>query len=134
MNAASDLSPRTIVYHRDARTLELDYGDADKALLTAELLRIYSPSAEVRGHSEEERVLQTGKKYVSIEEVTAIGNYAIRIAFDDGHDTGIYSWSFLKELYDRREAYWQSYLAELDKANASRLPTIPIGQWTPPAR
>ena len=88
----------------------------------------------MRGHSEEERVLQTGKKYVSIEEVTAIGNYAIRIAFDDGHDTGIYSWSFLKELYDRREAYWQSYLAELDKANASRLPTIPIGQWTPPAR
>ena len=126
--------PRAIVYHRDARTLELDYGGRDKALLTAELLRVYSPSAEVRGHSEEERVLQTGKKYVSIEEVTAIGNYAIRIAFDDGHDTGIYSWSFLKELYDRRKAYWQGYLAELDKANASRLPTIPIGQWAPPAR
>lgn len=134
MNAAADMPPRAIVYHRDARALELDYGDADKALLNAELLRVYSPSAEVRGHSEEERVLQTGKKYVSIEELTAIGNYAIRIAFDDGHDTGIYSWSFLKELYDRREAYWQSYLAELDKANASRLPTIPIGQWTPPAR
>ena len=128
------MPPRAIVYHRAARALELDYGDADKALLNAEFLRVYSPSAEVRGHSEEERVLQTGKKYVSIEELTAIGNYAIRIAFDDGHDTGIYSWSFLKELYDRREAYWQSYLAELDKANASRLPTIPIGQWTPPAR
>ena len=118
----------------DARTLELDYGDADKALLTAELLRIYSPSARGAGSLRGGAVLQTGKKYVSIEEVTAIGQLRIRIAFDDGHDTGIYSWSFLKELYDRREAYWQSYLAELDKANASRLPTIPIGQWTPPAR
>ena len=134
MNAHSETPPRAIVYHRDDRALELDYGGPDKALLTAELLRVYSPSAEVRGHSEADRVLQTGKKYVAIEEVTAVGNYAIRIVFDDGHDTGIYSWSFLKDLYERRDEYWQDYLAELSKANASRLPTIPIGQWTPPDR
>ena len=134
VTAGPDGPPRAIVYHRDARTLELDYGDAGKATLDAELLRVFSPSAEVRGHSEAERVLQTGKKYVAIAEVTAVGNYAIRIAFDDGHDTGIYSWAFLRELHERREAYWRDYLAELEKANASRLPTIPIGQWTPPAR
>ena len=146
MNAPSETPPRAIVYHREDRTLELDYSDPesdpesgseggpDKALLTAELLRVFSPSAEVRGHSEDERVLQTGKKYVAIEEVTAVGNYAIRIVFDDGHDTGIYSWAFLKDLYERRDEYWQDYLADLAKANASRLPTIPIGQWTPPDR
>ena len=134
MNAAPDKPPRAVVYHRESRTLELDYGDTDTAMLSAELLRVYSPSAEVRGHSEADRVLQTGKKHVAIEEVTAVGNYAIRIAFDDGHDTGIYSWAFLKDLYERREEYWRDYLAELAKANASRLPTIPIGQWTPPAR
>ena len=72
MNAPPETPPRAIVYHRDERTLELDYGGPDKALLTAELLRVYSPSAEVRGHSETERVLQTGKKYVAIEEVLSL--------------------------------------------------------------
>ena len=134
VNAASDSPPRAVVYHRESRTLELDYGDGGAALLSAELLRVYSPSAEVRGHSETERVLQTGKKHVAIEEVSAVGNYAIRIAFDDGHDTGIYSWAFLRDLHERRDEYWRDYLEELEQAHASRLPTIPIGQWTPPAR
>ncbi len=127
------MNPLAVTYHRDSRTLELDYGDTT-AVLSAELLRVFSPSAEVRGHSEAERVLQTGKKHVGIKEMEAVGNYAIRIVFDDGHDTGIYSWDFLKELYDRRDAYWRDYLTELKQANASRLPTIPIGHWTPPPR
>ena len=127
------MNPTAITYHRDSRTLELDYGDAT-AVLSAELLRVYSPSAEVRGHSESERVLQTGKKQVGIKELEAVGNYAVRIVFDDGHDTGIYSWEYLRDLHDRREEYWRDYLAQLKQANASRLPAIPIGHWTPPRK
>ena len=127
------MNPIAITYHRDSRTLELDYGDTT-AVLSAELLRVFSPSAEVRGHSEAERVLQTGKKHVGIEELEAVGNYAIRIVFDDGHDTGIYSWEYLKDLHDRRQEYWRDYLTQLKQANASRLPAIPIGHWTPPRK
>lgn len=127
------MNPLAVTYHRDSRTLELDYG-GETAILSAELLRVMSPSAEVRGHSEEERVLQTGKKHVGIEQLEAVGNYAIRIVFDDGHDTGIYSWDFLKELYDRRDEYWRDYLTQLKQANASRLPAIPIGHWSPPPK
>lgn len=127
------MNPIAITYHRDSRTLELDYGDTS-AVLSAELLRVFSPSAEVRGHSESERVLQTGKKHVGIEQLEAVGNYAIRIIFDDGHDTGIYSWEYLKDLHDRRQEYWRDYLAQLKQANASRLPAIPIGHWTPPRK
>ena len=127
------MHPIAITYHRDARTLELDYGDTT-AVLSAELLRVFSPSAEVRGHSEAERVLQTGKKHVAIEGLEAVGNYAIRIVFDDGHDTGIYSWEYLRDLHDRRREYWRDYLAQLKQANASRLPAIPIGHWTPPRK
>ena len=127
------MNPIAVTYHRDSRTLELDYSDT-AAVLSAELLRVFSPSAEVRGHSEQERVLQTGKRHVGINEIEAVGNYAIRIVFDDGHDTGIYSWDFLKELYDRRDEYWRDYLTQLKQANASRLPTIPIGHWTPPRK
>lgn len=126
------MNPRAITYHRESRTLELDYSDDTAAQLPAELLRVFSPSAEVRGHSDEERVLQTGKKYVEIQSLEAIGNYAIRIVFDDGHDTGIYSWGFLHDLVARQNEYWQDYLTELKVANASRLPNVPIGQWTPP--
>ena len=101
------------------------------AQLSAEYLRVFSPSAEVRGHSADQRVLQTGKKQVGIDNIEAIGNYAVRITFDDGHDTGIYSWEYLRELVDNEPEYWQDYLKELKAANASRLPAIPIGQWTP---
>ena len=127
------MNPVAITYHRDSKTLEVDYGDA-RAMLSAELLRVFSPSAEVRGHSEAERVLQTGKKHVGIEQLEAVGNYAIRIVFDDGHDTGIYSWEYLKELHDRRDEYWRDYQAQLKQANASRLPAIAVGNWTPPRR
>ena len=121
-----------MVYRRESRILEIDYGEGEVACLSAELLRVYSPSAEVRGHADGERVLQTGKKRVGIDSVEAVGNYAVRIVFDDGHDTGIYSWAFLRELHERRDERWQAYLAELKQANASRLPTIPVGQWAPP--
>lgn len=125
------MQPASIRYHKKTRTLELQYSDGKNAVLSAELLRVFSPSAEVRGHSEDQRVLQTGKKQVKIQSVDPIGNYAIRIEFDDGHDTGIYSWGYLKELIDRREEYWAQYLRDLEQANASRLPQIPLGHWNP---
>jgi DUF971 family protein len=101
--------------------------------LPAELLRVYSPSAEVRGHSAEQRRLQTGKKYVNITSVEPVGNYAIRLVFDDGHDSGLYAWEFLHDLGSNLERYWRDYLNDLKAANASRLPAIPVGQWNPKA-
>jgi DUF971 family protein len=123
--------PSKIKVHRKARELELAYDDTTALRVPCELLRVYSPSAEVRGHSASERRLQTGKKYVNIERVEPVGSYAIRICFDDGHDSGIYSWAFLEDLARHQERYWQQYLAELAAVNASRLPTIPVGRWTP---
>ena len=117
---ATALIPSAITYHAQERTLELKYPESEVVQL-----------AEVRGHSEDQRVLQTGKKQVGIDKIEAIGNYAIRITFSDGHDTGIFSWEYLRELIDNEDQNWQSYLQELAAANASRLPPIPIGQWTP---
>ena len=125
------MNPTSVVYHSASKTLELGYAEGEPVTLSAELLRVYSPSAEVRGHSESERVVQTGKKHVGIESLEAIGNYAIRIVFDDGHDTGIYSWAYLKDLGDNQARYWAQYETELSAMNGSRLPAIPVGQWTP---
>jgi DUF971 family protein len=124
--------PTRINYHRKSRILGVDFGDLE-VQIPAELLRVYSPSAEVRGHSQEERKLQTGKKYVGIKEIEPVGNYAIRLVFDDGHDSGLYAWEFLRDLGTNAERYWQDYLTDLKEANASRLPAIPVGQWNPKA-
>lgn len=127
------MSPTKITYHAHSKTLQLDYADGS-AQLPAELLRVYSPSAEVRGHSDASRVLQTGKKHVGVREIQPVGNYAIRIVFDDGHDSGIFSWPFLRDLADNQQRYWQRYMDDLKEQNASRLPTIPVGRWVPPAK
>jgi len=124
--------PTRINYHRNSRILSVTFADLE-IQLPAELLRVYSPSAEVRGHSDDQRKLQTGKKYVTIKQIEAVGNYAIRLIFDDGHDTGLYAWEFLRDLGINQDRYWQDYLAELKAANASRLPAIPVGQWNPKA-
>jgi DUF971 family protein len=124
--------PTRINYHRKSRILSVDFGDLE-VQIPAELLRVYSPSAEVRGHSSDERKLQTGKKYVGIKEIEPVGNYAIRLVFDDGHDSGLYAWEFLRDLGTNAERYWQDYLTDLKEANASRLPAIPVGQWNPKA-
>ena len=122
--------PQQIHYHTKSKRLDVEFEDVTLSL-PAELLRVYSPSAEVRGHGERERVLQTGKKHVGISGIEPVGNYAIRILFDDGHDSGIYAWEYLRDLDRNQRAYFEAYLAELEAANASRLPTIPVGQWTP---
>lgn len=128
------MRPANITYRRRSKTLVLEFGSGGaqfSAELSAELLRVYSPSAEVRGHTPEQKRLQTGKKQVAVTAIEPVGNYGIRLLFDDGHDTGIYAWDYLKDLADHRERYWQEYLAELKAANASRLPAIPVGHFTP---
>ena len=124
--------PRRITYRRKSRVLEVEF-DGGTVELPAELLRVYSPSAEVRGHSADERRLQTGKKYVQISRIEPVGNYAVRLIFDDGHDSGLYGWEFLHDLGTDADRYWRDYLADLKAANASRLPAIPVGQWSPKA-
>jgi len=124
-------APNELKLHRQSRELEVAFDDGARFRLPCELLRVFSPSAEVRGHGGAERRLMTGKKYVNIEQIELVGNYAIRIVFDDGHDTGIYAWNYLRELGEQREAYWQRYMNELTAANASRLPSIPLGHWQP---
>jgi len=125
-------APREIRLHRRSRELALTYDDGKQLKIPCELLRVFSPSAEVRGHSAEERKLVTGKKYVNIDSIERVGNYAVKIAFDDGHDTGIYSWEYLRELGEQQAEYWNRYLDELKISNASRLPAIAVGQWRPP--
>ena len=122
--------PKAITYHKQSKTLELTYDD-DAVSIPAELLRVYSPSAEVRGHAPEERKLQTGKKHVGIARIDPVGNYAVRIEFDDGHDTGLYAWDFLHDLGVNAQMYWDDYVKEINAANASRLPSIPLGHWSP---
>lgn len=119
-------APTEIKLHRQSATLELLYADGSRHTLPAEFLRVHSPSAEVRGHGKGQEVLQTGKRHVKIVDIEAVGNYAIKLSFDDGHDTGIYSWTYLQELGGEQEALWQSYLDKLAAANASRLP-LPEG-------
>ena len=119
-------APTEIKLHRQSATLELAYADGTSHTLPAEFLRVHSPSAEVRGHGKGQEVLQTGKRHVKILNIEAVGNYGIKPSFDDGHDTGIYSWAYLLELGNEQQSLWQSYLDKLAAAKASRLP-LPEG-------
>ena len=112
--------PTDVKLHKKSATLELVYGEDSASELSAEFLRVHSPSAEVRGHGRGQEVLQVGKRRVKISSLETVGNYAIKLAFDDGHDTGIYSWTYLKELCRGKEDLWQRYLNRLTKAGANR--------------
>ncbi len=114
--------PTRIVLHEVSRVLELEYSDGRQFRLPCELLRVYSPSAEVRGHGPGQETLQTGKAEVSIQAIEQVGHYAIQPMFSDGHYTGIFSWDYLYWLGDRQEALWQDYLRRLAEAGASREP------------
>lgn len=100
-------------YSRGKRLLELDFADGATYQLSAEFLRVFSPSAEVRGHGPGQEVLQTGKSSVCVEHIEPVGHYAVQIAFDDGHDSGLYSWRYLRDLAERQDHYWQQYLQQL---------------------
>ncbi len=112
-------APIHITYHKIAHTLELQW-DQERYELPAELLRVYSPSAEVRGHSPDQRTLQTGKKNVGIKLIEPVGNYAIAIKFDDGHSTGIFSWEYLKKLSVGKDRIWKDYLERIKKLKLER--------------
>ncbi len=115
-------TPTRIVVHQQSRILEIGFADDRVFRLPFELLRVYSPSAEVRGHGPGQEVLQTGKRQVGISAVEPVGNYAIQPQFSDGHNTGIYSWDYLYWLGDQHDALWQQYLEQLKAAGASRDP------------
>lgn len=113
-------TPTAITLHQATRVLEIAYDDGRTFRLPFEFLRVYSPSAEVRGHGPGQEVLQTGKRSVGIEAVEAVGHYAIRPQFSDGHASGIYSWDYLYELGSQQEALWRDYEARLAASGASR--------------
>ena len=112
--------PTELKVDKDKRVLTVTFDDGRSFMLPAELLRVLSPSAEVQGHSPEQRVTVGGKKNVSIVRLEPVGNYAVRIVFDDGHDTGLFVWEYLRELGENREARWQSYLQDLAAKRLSR--------------
>ena len=112
--------PAEIRLKQDRRMLVVAFDDGVSHELPAELLRVLSPSAEVQGHSPEQRKTIGGKANVKIVEVEPVGNYAVRLVFDDGHDTGLFSWPYLRKLGDEREALWAGYLADLAAKGLSR--------------
>ena len=108
--------PEEIRLQKGARVLVLSYSENDAFALTAEYLRVHSPSAEVRGHAPGQEVLQVGKENVAIRGIEPVGHYAVRLVFDDGHDSGIYTWAYLRELCLKRDANWRAYLDQLTAA------------------
>ena len=114
--------PTEIKLHQKSRALEIAYADGKTFSLPCEFLRVYSPSAEVRGHGPGQEVLQVGKQDVAITRVEPVGTYAIQLYFSDGHDTGIYSWDLLYDYGTRQSEMWQHYLHRLAAAGASREP------------
>jgi DUF971 family protein len=114
------MTPTEIRLHQKSRVFEIAFDDGRSFRLPYELLRVYSPSAEVRGHGAGQEVLQTGKRDVEIRSLEPVGSYAVQPVFSDGHSTGIYSWEYLYELGEHQEKLWADYLAKLEAAGASR--------------
>jgi DUF971 family protein len=112
--------PTEIKLHQKSRVLEIAFADGKEFRLPCEFLRVYSPSAEVRGHGPGQEVLQTGKKDVAITRVEPVGHYAVQLHFSDGHDTGIYSWDLLYDYGVRQDEMWRHYLKRMQEAGASR--------------
>ena len=115
--------PTEINLHQKSRVLEIIFDDGEHFELTGEYLRVYSPSAEVRGHAPGEEVLQVGKADVNIDKIEPVGNYAVQLYFDDGHDSGIYSWEWLYQIGKNHDKWWQDYLDKLEKAGQKRAPS-----------
>ena len=117
--------PTEIKLHQLSRMLEISFDDGKTFHLPCEFLRVYSPSAEVRGHGPGQETLQMGKKNVEIKAIEPVGNYAVQLAFSDGHNTGIYSWDLLYDYGVRQEEMWRHYLKRMEEAGASREPQKP---------
>jgi DUF971 family protein len=121
-NASFMPRPTEIHLHQVSRVLDVTFDDGRGFSLPCEYLRVFSPSAEVRGHGPGQEVLQVGKRDVGITAIEPVGVYAVKLAFTDGHDTGIYSWDYLYELGEKQASNWKSYLARLEQAGKSRDP------------
>ena len=113
--------PTEIRYRRADKVLEIAFDDGERFELPAELLRVESPSAEVQGHGEAKTIV-AGRRHVGIMDIEPVGNYAVRLSFDDLHSTGIYSWSYLRQLGENKDALWAAYLTALDTKGLSRDP------------
>ena len=118
-------TPQSITVHGQSRQLELVFSDGAAFRLPFELLRVYSPSAEVMGHAPGQEVLQTGKRNVEIADIEPVGNYAVKLQFSDGHDSGIYSWDYLYALGQHQAARWEDYLRRLEAAGVDRDTPMP---------
>ena len=115
--------PSNIKLHQKSRLLEIAFDDNTECMLSCEFLRVYSPSAEVRGHGVGQEVLQVGKENVNILAIEPVGQYAIKLIFSDGHDTGLYSWDYLYDLARNYEGLWLEYIGKLDAAGVKRNPS-----------
>ncbi|TAN63439.1 MAG: DUF971 domain-containing protein [Magnetospirillum sp.] len=131
MSAAERPWPEEIKVDKATRTLKVVFSDGKTFVLPAELLRVESPSAEVQGHSPSQKQVVAGRMHVGIIGVEPVGNYAIKLVFDDLHDTGIYAWDYLYALGEQQDAIWAHYLAELEAAGLSR---DPAQSKAPPAK
>ncbi len=129
----SDLmTPTKIKLRKEDGSLSLEYNDGSHFYFTAEYLRVHSPSAEVRGHGEGQEVLQYGKKDVKIVSITPTGNYAIQLHFNDDHNTGIFSWDYLRELGENQTANWETYLEKLQQEGRHRDAELQVVQLVSP--
>jgi DUF971 family protein len=115
-------APVELRLRKASRCLAIEFDDGNRFELPFEYLRVYSPSAEVKGHGPGQEFLQTGKERVQVRKIEPIGHYAVRLHFDDGHNTGLYSWKYLYELGRDRERNWQAYLDRLSAAGYARSP------------
>ena len=116
--------PAEIILHQQSRVLEIAFVDGERYRLPFEFLRVHSPSAEVRGHGPGQEILQVGKRDVMLTAVEPSGSYAIQLVFNDGHDTGLYTWEYLHNLGMHQDALWQDYLRKIEAAGASREPGL----------
>jgi len=114
--------PTEIKLHQQSKFMEVAFNDGSRFNLPFEFLRVFSPSAEVRGHGPGQEVLQVGKKNIDIKNIEPVGQYAVVLVFSDGHDSGIYSWDYLYDLGAKQDFYWNSYLRRMEEAGASREP------------
>jgi DUF971 family protein len=117
----NDVQATEIKLRQRSRVLEVSFDDGNRFELPFEFLRVHSPSAEVQGHSPDQRVLVLDKQNVGVRAVEPIGQYAVKLSFDDGHDTGLYTWKYLYQLGSQREQLWSEYLARLERAGHRRL-------------
>lgn len=119
-------SPTSLTVHQQSRVLEVGFSDGSEFRIPFELMRVYSPSAEVQGHGPGQEVLQTGKRHVTIVGLEPVGNYAVQPTFSDGHESGIYSWDYLYQLGSMQNELWADYTARLQAAGVDRDADMPV--------